>query len=620
MRGFKKLAAILMLLSFIFTAVSPAMAVESTWKSTNSTDGSGIYVDNGSSNIASGTKSTAMGDSTTASGEASTAMGERTTASGEASTAMGINTIASAIKSVAMGDGANASGPIALATGYYTCATGAVSMTMGDSTTASGSFSVAMGHSSKAVGNASFAGGGSTSDAGGEAYGRSSFAFGIGAVAGDASDLDKGKNAISMGFYTNAIGDYSVAMGFKTKSNGNYSVAMGSNTTAGGYAFAMGSGANAMGVASVAMGQGAQAYGNSSVAMGFGTNASAVSSVALGALTTAGGLASFAGGYGSNAYGNYSFAFGEGAVAGVEGQAADYAGTIAFGSGAQATHANSVALGNNAVTKDAANISSATIGTKTYNFTGGSAAEGVVSVGDEGHLKQIVNVANGAIESGSTDAVNGGQIFDIISNLPSGGGGEDANAVHYNADKSKIELLGSNGTTISNVKAAELAEGGTYAATTGQLYAEQTRAQAVERHLQSEINANSQEIREVGAISAALAGLHFVEPSGEEGDKFVGAVAYGNYRGESAGAIGVAYKPSPNFMLSASTSVGQNQNAYNAGVSLKFGKGETAKTKAELQKQVKYLNDKNSALENTVAKQEERIKALEEIVNSMIKK
>ena len=184
-----------------------------------------------------------------------------------------------------------------------------------------------------------------------------------------------------------------------------------------------------------------------------------------------------------------------------------------------------------------------------------------------------------------------------------------------------VGYAGGGERTISNVKAVELAEGGTYAATTGQLYeakqainAETARAQTVERHLQNEINANTSEIREVGAISAALAGLHFAEPSGEEGDKFVGAVAYGGYRGESAGAIGVAYKPNPNFMVSASTSIGKDQNAYNAGVSLKFGKGETAKTKAELQKQVKYLNERNQAQDEKIAMQDSENAALKETV------
>ena len=130
---------------------------------------------------------------------------------------------------------------------------------------------------------------------------------------------------------------------------------------------------------------------------------------------------------------------------------------------------------------------------------------------------------------------------------------------------------------------------------------ESMRAKDVEAYLQREISANTGEIREVGAISAALAGLHYAEPSGEEGDKFAAAAAYGGYRGESAAAVGVAYKPSPNLMLSASTSVGNSQNAYNAGISYKFGKGETAKTRAELQKQVKFVNEENRVLKNQVA-------------------
>ena len=108
-----------------------------------------------------------------------------------------------------------------------------------------------------------------------------------------------------------------------------------------------------------------------------------------------------------------------------------------------------------------------------------------------------------------------------------------------------------------------------------------------------------------------MAGLHFVEPTGEEGDKFVGAVAYGRYRGESAAALGVAFKPNPNFMLSASTSVGQNYNAYNAGMSLKFGKGETAVTRAALQKQVKFVNEQNVALKAENAAQNTHIAKLE---------
>ena len=64
-------------------------------------------------------------------------------------------------------------------------------------------------------------------------------------------------------------------------------------------------------------------------------------------------------------------------------------------------------------------------------------------------------------------------------------------------------------------------------------------------------------------------------------------------------------------MLSASTSISNgndSQNAYNVGFSLKFGKGETAKTKAELQKQVKYLNEEVRTLKGELEELKKLIK------------
>ncbi|MDO4952938.1 MAG: YadA-like family protein [Synergistaceae bacterium] len=200
--------------------------------------------------------------------------------------------------------------------------------------------------------------------------------------------------------------------------------------------------------------------------------------------------------------------------------------TAVFGSNAVAQHKNSVVLGNGSVDRAP---------------TGG--AYGVVSVGNVGMERQIINVANGEISATSTDAVNGRQLYGL-----------------------------------------------------------------------------QEEARSIGAISAALAGLHFIEPSGEEGDKIVGAVAYGGYRGANAEAIGLAYKPNSDMMFSASTSISNgndSQNAYNLGFSFKFGKGKTAKTRAELQKQVKYLNGKIETLESSKAAQDAEIQTLKSEIEEL---
>ena len=227
--------------------------------------------------------------------------------------------------------------------------------------------------------------------------------------------------------------------------------------------------------------------------------------------------------------------------------------------------------------------------------------------------------ADGSYAFGNNNEIAGDNNFVLGSNVKIASTIENSVALGNNSTVSSSNevSVGSAGNerTISNVKAADLTEGGTYAATTGQLYAESARAQSVERQLANAIGSNTSEIREVGAISAALAGLHFVEPTGEEGDKLVGAVAYGGYRGANAEAIGIAYKPNPNMMFSASTSISNgndSQNAYNAGFSLKFGKGNTAQTRAELQKQVKFVNEQNAALKAENAEQDAKIKAQDE--------
>ncbi|MBQ0055279.1 MAG: YadA-like family protein [Synergistaceae bacterium] len=586
----------------------------------------------GGNTQAIGIVSTAMGNYTIAEGEASVAMGNHTYALGDGSTAMGTRTTASGQTSTAMGDGTTASGDYSTTMGFRTEAVGDASTAMGSYTDAKGNYSMSTGYKSLANGAASFAGGGLIEEAGsstfkvggGKAYGDGSFAFGAGTVAGDASG--KGKGSVAMGTFAQAVSDNTFALGWATPFkdedtamsymvSGLKDVVLSKDkhpdlyATWEGLLSTLPSG-TIPGIASVddlANITTEQAEILAAVCKQYVLHDPTMSNAEL--------LSEAVGEYlpaisGTTASGENAIAMG--ASKKPQGVVASGANSIAFGTDARATHDNSVALGNNAITKAAQNVTGATIGTKTYNFTGGTTAEGVVSVGDTGHLKQIVNVANGAIESGSTDAVNGGQIFDIISNLPGGGGGEDANAVHYDgADKSTIALAGVNGTKISNLKAGEVSPMSTDAVNGAQLYARDLA-----------ISANTQEIREVGAISAALAGLHFAEPSGEEGDKLVGAVAYGGYRGANAEAIGLAYKPNPNMMLSASTSISNgndSQNAYNVGFSLKFGKGETAKTKAELQKQVKYVSDENKELKSEIENLKKENAEIKEMLKKLIK-
>ncbi|MDN7582805.1 YadA-like family protein [Burkholderia orbicola] len=82
---------------------------------------------------------------------------------------------------------------------------------------------------------------------------------------------------------------------------------------------------------------------------------------------------------------------------------------VAIGSDARATSANSLALGSGARVTGAGSVA---IG---YNSVANQ--NNVVSVGDVGRERKIVNVADGDVAFQSTDAVNGGQLYAALNTL-----------------------------------------------------------------------------------------------------------------------------------------------------------------------------------------------------------
>lgn len=170
-----------------------------------------------------------------------------------------------------------------------------------------------------------------------------------------------------------------------------------------------------------------------------------------GVQATAYGTNAFANGTGSVAIGDHAFSGGDpfsgspGASQGIDGQTPNSAysnsNTTAVGQGARAgaTAAgedNATAIGNSALA-NAANASAFGQGaqanaTNSVALGFGSVANvaNTVSVGAVGAERQIVNMANGNIAAGSTDAVNGGQLFTANQRVASafgGGAGLDVN-------------------------------------------------------------------------------------------------------------------------------------------------------------------------------------------------
>ncbi len=85
--------------------------------------------------------------------------------------------------------------------------------------------------------------------------------------------------------------------------------------------------------------------------------------------------------------------------------------SIAIGPSATANADNSVAIGKGSIASAAMPVSSATIGGSTFGNFAGSKPVGTVNIGAPGFERQLTGLAAGRISAGSTDAVNGSQLF-----------------------------------------------------------------------------------------------------------------------------------------------------------------------------------------------------------------
>jgi trimeric autotransporter adhesin len=86
---------------------------------------------------------------------------------------------------------------------------------------------------------------------------------------------------------------------------------------------------------------------------------------------------------------------------------------VALGNGATSSYTGAVAIGAGSVASGpGVSVSGTTINGQTYTFAGANGAnQGVVSFGSAGNERQVTNVAAGQLNSNSTDAVNGSQLF-----------------------------------------------------------------------------------------------------------------------------------------------------------------------------------------------------------------
>ena len=249
---------------------------------------------------------------------------------------------------------------------------------------------------------------------------------------------------------------------------------------------------------------------------------------------------------------------------------------------------------------------------KDLTVKGDSDLQGNVTVGKDLDVKGNTRMAGTLEVDGMAtfkDAVSISKDLTVGGNAAVTG---DVTANSYKVgDKTYIDANGinANGQKVTNVADGTIAEGSTDAVNGGQLHATNQRVTTVENRMdgvenrmdrvENRVDNLDNRIDKVGANAAAMANLHPMDF--DEDSKLSVAAAMGSYRSETAGAVGVFYRPTDRVMLNVSTSFGSGENMVGGGVTFKLGKSSKRLEKAEatnatLAKQVTNLQNRLDAL------------------------
>ena len=201
-------------------------------------------------------------------------------------------------------------------------------------------------------------------------------------------------------------------------------------------------------------------------------------------------------------------------------------------------------------TADNVSFSSVTVG-----------AASISQAGIQAGSQKITNVAPGTISAASTDAVNGGQLY------------QTNQAVQHNSDD--ISKLYN--------RSAEL----------------------------------NRKIHRAGAHAAALAALHPLDF--DENHRVSASLGLGQYHSHGAVALGIFARPTENFMVSLGGSISSGSDVMgNLGVHYRFGGDSVRVNKAELTQQVSTLKAENRDLSAKLASSNSKLEAATSKIDSLM--
>lgn len=269
---------------------------------------------------------------------------------------------------------------------------------------------------------------------------------------------------------------------------------------------------------------------------------------------------------------------------------------------------------------------------------------------------KIQDVAEGTAD---TDAVNVKQLKDSISNISNvavdaagiklGYKADGVNAqttslkdgLNFKSGELTTATVGENGEVTYNVKTSILvvdangkvtgesgiATSDNVATVINQVVQQNT---SDTKELKQAISSVSSETQRVGAHAAAMAALKPIQYDPLEPTQVMAGV--GNYRGETAAALGLAHYTNENTMLNVGVTLGSTHNMVNAGITHKFGYSPEKKNIPErykggpissiyvMQDEMTRMQAKNDAQQLEIEQQRAEIESLKAMVSQLLVK
>ena len=466
-----------------------------------------------------------------------------------------------------------------------------------------------------------------------------------------------GTNSTEAGVDNTASKENSSAFGYDNTASGTWSSAFGSIN------IASGRGSSAFGIQNTASEESSSAFGylntaseENSSAFGYRNEASEISSSAFGANNKASGGGSSAFGADNKASGKYSSAFGyqntaSGENSSVVGSQYKVTGEAsgAFGVGKNSGwnaganeynydyinegknsymfgNYNKIAAGtqNNFILGNNVSIANGISNSVVLGNGSTVSSSNEVSVGSKGKERKITNVGDGVVSNTSTDAVTGRQLYsgegiDTAAwkaklGVGSGGGAIDAytkneadnkfaNKTDLNDYTKKDDYIDANGIDVDKWK-AKLGTG-----------ASSTDIQNLRNEVYEKIDNVKDEVRDVGSLSAALAGLHPMQYDPKAPAQVMAAL--GHYKDRQAVAVGASYYFNDRFMMSTGIALSgekKTKTMANVGFTLKLGKGSgttyNETPQYVVQNEVKRLTVENQELKERLRNLEQKLEIL----------